>query len=486
MADSDTSKSKVFCSTLSQMGWYSSDKDVLKSQFETFMKNVVPKNIENIKAIILPHAGYQYSGQVAAFGIKEIQNNKYDRIIIMGPSHYMHMMNYASVPDSDYFETPLGKIPIDKEFINKLLKHPSYFKNIEEAQEEEHSVQIEMPLLQYAYGIFKCVPIVVGEVDYASAQNIAKVILSLIDESTLIVVSSDFTHFGSRFGFKPFNSNIKENIKNIDFKAFKYIEALDQKGFMDYCHESSITICGKNPISILLAMLNKDFKVTLLKYSTSGELTGDYNNCVSYISCVFSGNFQSAVKNTNEEVLTESDRKELLKLVRKTLEFYFTKNKTPNVSDLDIQVTLAMETIMGAFVTLHKHGDLRGCIGEIVPRRALYKACIDHAINSAVNDYRFSGVTLNELKEIEFEISALTAPKPVASYDEIVLGKHGIVLEKNGRSAVFLPQVAPEQHWDLATTLTHLAMKAGLAPDAWKENCSFEVFEAIVFSENDK
>jgi AmmeMemoRadiSam system protein A len=142
-----------------------------------------------------------------------------------------------------------------------------------------------------------------------------------------------------------------------------------------------------------------------------------------------------------------------------------------------------MKEVMGAFVTLHRSGRLRGCIGEIFPRRELYKAVMDHAINAGVNDRRFSRVQAHELPELDFEISALSPPRAVDSYKDIVIGKHGIVVRKRGRQAVYLPQVAPEQGWNVEETLTHLSQKAGLPGDAWKSDCDFLVFEATVFGE---
>ena len=143
-----------------------------------------------------------------------------------------------------------------------------------------------------------------------------------------------------------------------------------------------------------------------------------------------------------------------------------------------------MKKKMGGFVTLTIGGELRGCIGEIFPRRALADVVVDHALDAAFNDPRFPPLTAKEFPRVRVEISALTPPKPVAFYNDIVIGKHGMVLELRGRSAVFLPQVAPEQGWDLATTLTHLAYKAGLSGDAWQDpRAKFTVFEAIVFHE---
>ena len=187
----------------------------------------------------------------------------------------------------------------------------------------------------------------------------------------------------------------------------------------------------------------------------------------------------------NQTILIESDKKELLTLARSTLVYYFENGSQmpTDPSDLNIIISDNMKQIMGAFVTLHSDNNLRGCIGEIVPRRELYKAVMDHSINSAIYDSRFNPVQFKELPSIQFEISALTAPEIVNSYQDIIIGEHGIVLDKAGKSAVFLPQVAPEQKWNLETTLDHLSYKAGLPLNGWKNEASFSVFEAIVFSE---
>ncbi len=182
-------------------------------------------------------------------------------------------------------------------------------------------------------------------------------------------------------------------------------------------------------------------------------------------------------------MITDNDKKALLKLARESIKYYLENDRCATVDELDFEITPGMSEIMGGFVTLHLHGQLRGCIGEIFPTRELYKVVFERAVDSAFNDYRFRPLTAEEFDAIEIEISALSMPEPVGSWKDIIIGKHGITLEKNGRSAVFLPQVAPEQGWGIEETLTHLAMKAGLPADAWRENCSFQVFEAIVFSE---
>lgn len=184
--------------------------------------------------------------------------------------------------------------------------------------------------------------------------------------------------------------------------------------------------------------------------------------------------------------LTDEDKTALLKLARGTLTGFLETGKKPTMQELGLALTPGMKSIAGAFVTLHLHGNLRGCIGEIFPERELYQAVSDHALNAGLRDPRFPSVRKRDLPQLVFEISALTAPKPVASWHDIELGVEGMVMTKDGHSAVFLPQVAPEQGWDLPTTLANLSLKAGLAPDDYKHDAQFEVFEAIVFSEDEK
>ena len=271
----------------------------------------------------------------------------------------------------------------------------------------------------------------------------------------------------------------------LDLGAFEAIKAKDLTAFRAYCAQTGATICGHDPIGLLLAMLPKNAAAHLVKYDTSGRITGDFQNSVSYLCAAFTGTWEPGATPQAEaaDPLSADDKKALLKLARGMIEAQLKTGKQPQPEELGIAVTPAMKKHMGAFVTLHKDGDLRGCIGEIEPRRPLVDVVRERALNSAFSDTRFTPVVAAEMPRIHIEISALTPPAPVNSWKDIVIGKHGMVLIKHGRSAVFLPQVAPEQGWDLPTTLTYLSQKAGLPPDAWKEGASYLVFEAIVFHE---
>jgi AmmeMemoRadiSam system protein B/AmmeMemoRadiSam system protein A len=470
--------------------WYPANSATLANQVKSFLdKARINQDIDNVMALILPHAGYSYSGQTAAYGVKNAQR-KYRRIVIIGPTHHVAMPNTLSLPKATHYETPLGQIPLDLEFIDKLLEH-SIFQNVPKAHINEHSVQIELPLLQCSHTDFKVVPIVAGQCSLKTITKAGQILKGLLDKDTLVIASSDFVHYGPNFGYVPFTQNVPENIKKLDLGAYKFIAALDCKGFLDYKRRTGTTICGYVPIAILLATLPPSAKSHLISQTCSGEITGDFRNSVSYLSIAFSGDWpnQPEVKTDlklDESRLSEEDKKQLLVLARKSLLQYLDKRQVLDTSELNIEPSDAISENRAAFVTLKKNFQLRGCIGDLVPRQPLYKSVIINAINAGFYDRRFMPLEKSEYDKITIEISALTPPVPVASPDDIRLGIDGIILRKEGKSAVFLPQVATEQGWNLEQTLTQLSLKARLRPDAWKNNASFFVFQAEVFGENEK
>lgn len=466
--------------------WYSADPEELNRQLDSFFQKTGMKTIENVIALILPHAGYTWSGQTAVCGLNTTKK-QYKRIVIIGPSHRVPMEDMLSVPRVTHYETPLGEVSLDVEFINKLLKYP-LFQNVPQVHQYEHSVQIDVPLLQHCQKDFKLVPIVAGSCSLETINKAGSILRNLVDGETLVIASSDFVHYGPNYSYVPFTENIPEQIKKLDMGAYEYIAHLDGKGFIDYRKKTGATICGYIPIAILLSTLGQDCKAELIKYTTSGELTNDYTNSVSYFSIVFSGVWQKQqelIQKENSQNLTEEDKKQLLALARGTILYALRNRRVPEASDLGITISDAMRRPRAAFVTLKEHSLLRGCIGDIFPQRPLYKSVILNAINACFNDRRFKPVAEDECGDITIEISALTAPEPVDSADKIRIGIDGVVLSKDGRSAVFLPQVAPEQGWDINQMLTQLSLKAQLPADAWKEGASFLVFQADVFAESE-
>ncbi len=485
---------KNFKSTLAGR-WYPADKEQLSKMLGELYAKAEGKENKDIIALIQPHAGYQYSGKTAFCGLRSLPGT-YKRIVIIGPTHSHSMRNVYCVPKYDSFETPLGKVQMDTEFIDRLLKEKSLFKDIPEAFANEHSVQIQVPLLQYAWekrkadDFPKIVFIIAGQCSFETMKEAGGILSKMMDADTLLLVSSDFTHYGPNYDYVPFRENIPEKLKELDLGAFSTIEKKDAAGFLKYVADTGDTICGYMPIATVLTMLPGESKCIKLDYTTSGEVVGDYRNSVSYFSIAFTGKWdvkkEKAMNENEKKQLTAEEKSRLLALARKTIVYYLDKGKAPSPEDLGIELTPGMKEQRAAFVTLMEKGELRGCIGEIFPSQELYKSVISNAINAAVNDPRFMPVTKNEVKDIAIDISALTPPSKVDSYKDIKIGTDGMVIKKNGRSAVFLPQVATEQGWDLETTLTYLSRKAGLPMDAWREGASWLTFQAEVFSEHEK
>jgi len=483
--ETEERKMKVYHSPLAGR-WYAGDRETLAADIASYVDAVNSETLDNVHALVLPHAGYRYSGSVAAFGTKQVTGKQYSRVIVLGPSHRVSMPNVVSFPDATHYATPLGTVTLDVDFIAALGKS-TYFRNVPQAHDGEHSVQIEVPVLQQALGEFKLVPLVVGQLGIHAARQIGAHLRRLIDRDTLVVASSDFTHYGTSFRYVPFRDDREENLRKLDMSVFEQIERLDLAKYFEVLENTGATVCGRCPIGVLMAMQVPGTKVHLLKYDTSGRMTKDFDSSVSYLAIAFTGGWQldRELESDSDETprLGEEDRNALLGLARKTIDYYLIHKKKPTAADVGVEITPGMRQIMGAFVTLHKEGRLRGCIGEIVPRRPLFEAVLDQAVNSACFDHRFHPVTAGEVAQLHVEISALLPPRPVASYEDIVIGKHGIVLQKHGRRSVYLPHVATEQGWDLPQTLSHLSRKAGLSAEAWREGATFQVFEAIVFGE---
>jgi AmmeMemoRadiSam system protein A len=280
----------------------------------------------------------------------------------------------------------------------------------------------------------------------------------------------------------PFTEDNSANIRALDMGAWELIQDLDGPGFRQYCEQTGATICGRNPLSVLLDMLPPEDTLTLLAYDQSGQMTDDFDNSVSYLAAAASGTW--APKADGRLIRAEQDA--LLQFARHTLEYYYREGRQPQPAEVNLDPTPAMQEKRGAFVTLRHAGALRGCIGDLSGHGPLYQAVMENALNAALRDSRFVPVDRDELDDLDIEISALTPLRPVDSYLDFQPGRQGIVLTKLGRRAVYLPQVATEQGWSREQTLASLSLKAGLPEDAWRSGARFEVFEAQVFGEHEE
>jgi len=266
--------------------WYPAEPERLKSMLDAYLQKAhIPKIEGNVLAVVSPHAGYTYSGQAAAYGFKAIAGKRFERVILIGPSHYARFHGIV-VSSYDYYETPLGRVPVEKSVGDALSQH-SLFAPHPAAENQEHALEMEIPYLQTVLTDFQLVPLIVGDLKEADYSEAAGLLQPFVTDKTLLVVSSDFTHFGNRFGYVPFSENIQNNLRELDLGAVKCIVNRDFDGYMEYLRKTGITICGRLPIALLLRLLPAEAKGMLLKYYTSGDLLSDYSSSVSYVSLIF-------------------------------------------------------------------------------------------------------------------------------------------------------------------------------------------------------
>lgn len=268
--------------------FYDNNPKRLKKTIENFLsdeKNLYLFRENTVRSIVVPHAGYSFSGQTAAKTFYTATAKNYKRIVVIAPSHYVPFKNLA-LPQYDACRSPLGNIEVDKSAVSEL--ESKYFIKNDEAHTYEHSLEVQFPLIKYFFPETKIIPLICGFIDYNSSLEIAKELYKLWDEDTLWVISSDFTHYGRAFGYVPFKDNIRENIERLDKKAVDSILSFEAKEFDNYMNKTGATICGKNPILLMLSVISKavangeKLNSEFIEYMMSGDIVGDYSNSVSY------------------------------------------------------------------------------------------------------------------------------------------------------------------------------------------------------------
>ena len=496
--------------------WYEAEPAKLSRQIESFLaiagekETKIPVPQGQVLAVVAPHAGYMYSGKTAAYSYlaaskSAMSGQKIKRVFLLGPSHYKGFHGAALTLDKS-FQTVLGELSVDTEVVEELRQN-ILFQEATKAHQQEHSLELQLAFIRACFGDVKIVPVLVGQLDDSfEARFIARELRQHLEDGDLVVVSSDFTHFGPRFEYEPFpfesGGRFKEKLKALDMEALRYLERNDLEGFMQFYKRTDDTICGVYALCVLLALLPEDSRGYLLDYKTSrdalaGEAESDLHSpsaddphSVSYMAIEFRSPESSwnKLRETalEPEPLTKDERKNLLKLARTTLDIFVRTGRTPELAELTeehgIVLSERLKLPHGVFVTLHKsekgERSLRGCIGYIFPIKPLYQGVIENTISAASRDPRFLPVAPSELKSLEVEVSVLTPPHKITRYEDIKIGEDGILLKCRGRQAVFLPSVATEYGWGLDETLKQLSLKAGLSEDAYKGDAKFEVFRS--------
>ncbi|MDY6857349.1 MAG: AmmeMemoRadiSam system protein B [Thermodesulfobacteriota bacterium] len=459
--------------------FYPSDPALLRVQIKDFLSNVKKERFDGrIVALISPHAGYMYSGQVAAFGYKLLEGSDFSRVIVIAPSHRAYFKG-ASVYNKRGYRTPLGVVPIDEDLSNEIIAKDSMIGYHPQAHISEHSLEVQVPFLQVVLKEFKLVPIVMGSQDFNTSNLLSEALVKTIkDEKVLIIASTDLSHF-----------HHYDKAVHLDNIVLKHIEAFDPEGLSQALDKGRCEACGGGPVitAMLIARKLGANKTRVLRYANSGDMTGDKSRVVGYASALLYKNIDK-LKDLRENKrvgvdlgLNKEEKNTLLEIARTTIE---SKARDQDLPEFDISSDVLKEE-RGAFVSLHKHSRLRGCIGNIRGRRPLHITIQEMASAAAFNDPRFEPVTKDELNDLHIEISVLTPLLKVDDLKEIEVGKHGIYIEKGYHSGLLLPQVATEYGWDRITFLEQTCNKAGLTKDAWKDkDTRIYIFSADIFSKD--
>jgi MEMO1 family protein len=459
--------------------FYPADPKELAATIDGFLSKAAPGSDSNPVALVAPHAGYVYSGAVAAHSYALLKGRTYDRVIVVAPSHY-EAFGYASVYDGSAYRTPLGEVPVDQTFAAKLAKASPSIKlsgvgHTPSPDKLEHALEVQLPFLQRVLGKFQLVPVVMGDQSYEACRALGLAIATLAQGSnTLIVASSDLSHY-HRY----------EEAKRLDGGVLNAVGEYDYFDLSNNLERRVWEACGGGPIVAVMIAAERlgATEAKLLRYANSGDVTSDRNRVVGYGAVALS---KAAVEHAGEAPFTlgRAEKDALIKIARAAVESAV-RDRKPFEASAGGMAALAQER--GAFVTLTEHGQLRGCIGYVAPVKPLYETVRDVAMAAALQDRRFRPVVASELKDLVYEISVLSPLRHVGDVKEIQIGLHGLLIRKGNSEGLLLPQVASDEKWDRSTFLEQVCLKAGLPARAWQDPASdLFRFTALVFGERER
>ena len=388
---------------------------------------------EEVIGLVSPHAGYPYSGPVAAAVISRVKFK--DTFIILGPNH-TGMGKTLSIMTGGSWETPLGSIDIDAELAGQILATSKYLEDDDKAHQYEHSIEVQIPFLQYFKKDFRIVPITFSYHSPAAYKEVGREIAQAVkdlERDVVIIASSDMTHY------EP-----QESAEQKDSKAIEAILDLNENELLRRVDEFGISMCGYAP-TVALITAAKELGATraeLVRYQTSGDITGDYAAVVGYAGIIIKG------------------MSPLAKLAKVAVETYVRGREIPQPEEL----TAEMKERAGVFVSIHKLGDLRGCIGTFEPgTENVAKETIANAVSSAARDPRFPPINPSELKDLTYNVDVLTTPEPVEGSDQLDPKEYGVIVESGFRRGLLLPDLEGVDNVDYQISICR--QKAGILPD---------------------
>ena len=448
--------------------WYPGTEQELTQQIEKFLHEVEPGFPGEIFGLVTPHAGYVYSGPVAAYAYKAILDMTFDNVIVIGPSHY-HGFSGVSVDTMAGRVTPLGTVEFDTNLAMAIIAQDKRIRYDPGAHIEEHSVEIQIPFLQKVQRELHLVEIVMGTQDLETCKLLSNALVKTCKgKKVLLIASSDLSHFHQQ--------NIAEQLDN---RIVEAVSKYDPEMLFNRLKTDSCEACGGGPIVVVM-MATKALGAThshSLKYATSGTISGDYSRgVVGYLAAAFYKEQSPAVG--IDLGFSDAEKTQLKDIARRSIEAAVKKEKQPEFKN----ITGKLIEPYGVFVTLNKQGNLRGCIGRIIGDQALYLSCQQMAVAAALEDPRFRRVTEDELADLEIEISILTPPERITDFSRIKIGRDGLIISKGYNRGLLLPQVATDYGWSVEEFLEQTCHKAGLPSDAYKSSdAEVYMFSAEVF-----
>ena len=459
--------------------FYPADVRELEKQLERLFQEAVPNNHEQVRAVISPHAGYVFSGRIAASAFNQIDTSvAYQRVFILGSSHHFRFEG-ASVFGGGDFIMPYGSHVVDLELANELIeKYPALFSDYRPAHYRDHCIEVQLPFLHHQLkGNYKIVPIILGTNNSEVCREIALALKPYFNPENLFIISTDFSHYPSYENAIQVDDATKNAILSGNPKELR-TTLTDQE------HKKIpnllTVLCGWTSVLTLMYMTENESNLSYeaVEYCNSGDVRhyGERNQVVGYWAIVVK---EKSTGKKDEFELTESEKKQLLLEARRTIENLFGTSGIPKPTT----ISETLQAKCGAFVTLHEHKKLRGCIGMITADKPLVETVRSMAVSAARHDHRFMPVTEEELDDIEIEISVLSPLKLIRDISEIKLGVHGIFIRQGSHTGLFLPQVATETGWSLDEFLGHCARdKTGIGWEGWKA-ADIYTFTATVFQE---
>jgi AmmeMemoRadiSam system protein B/uncharacterized protein (TIGR00296 family) len=457
--------------------WYPDDTHALRRLLERVGEESRRRTGDFVRqggiAFVAPHASPGFSGTVAAAVYRHVRLTGAARVIVLGFCHRLPIRGIA-VPDIDFIETPLGRVRLDRDSVARLAACRTFRRRPADIA-RDHSVEIQLPFLQEALPEAAVVPLYVGRMDARERHEAAEALSRVVDSKTVLIASSDLTHYGRDFGYVPFATDERtaERLRTLDGNVMDAAGSIDDGLFLAAVEELGATACGVAPVALLLATLRalgrEDLFQETLDYETSGDITGDYRHSVSYGALGYFPNTSYRLADEDQRVLLASAR-ETLDCYRRSGERLGARSRTP-----------ALEQAARVFVTLFEEGGVWGCVGQFRGGPTLADA-IPALTVEALEDPRRCGSTPRG--ELKIQVHVMTPLKRIQDLGHVIAGETGAYLEFQGHRGLLLPEVATRWSWDRSAFLRALAVKAGVPDDALSDaEARVFVFRDQVFAE---